>query len=397
MESTTELAQGASDDAGKTQQTSEYIHQELGNLEQLGDVSTDSQPQSLTTQKDIPVTKAVSSRVRLWAVFATVFGVLWLSPDSLLVRFYKSGVVPQLMYKNMFFSLAILIFLLIWQKPRKLCQLYRARMKSVFLQGVMFTLTQYLFTLSIINTAAATTLALLAASPLFSALISRVVLGEKLSLSTLFAVIFGFVGVLIVFVGNIAVENEDAAHEDAAHENRNDIVGVICGVGAGISLAAYFVFCRFLSQRYPQHGEELMLAGLSVCSPNFIIVALCANQYTLASADDWGWAAIQGGVVAPVSFAILAIGPSYLLASEVGLIQLLETVTGPLWVWMAGYEAPPVLTAIGGTVLLSTLCIYFTYEMCCQKKSAHVSTAERDYSADLESSAAGDGANAMPS
>ncbi len=60
-----------------------------------------------------------------------------------------------------------------------------------------------------------------------------------------------------------------------------------------------------------------------------------------------------------MAFGAFAIAPRYVLSSEVGLIQLMETVLGPLWVWLAGYEEPPMLTLAGGLVLLVTLGTYF--------------------------------------
>ena len=50
-------------------------------------------------------------------------------------------------------------------------------------------------------------------------------------------------------------------------------------------------------------------------------------------------------------------------------MQLLETVLGPFWVWLAGFESPPLLTVVGGIVLLLTLVCYFSYTMNQDKKA----------------------------
>jgi drug/metabolite transporter (DMT)-like permease len=41
----------------------------------------------------------------------------------------------------------------------------------------------------------------------------------------------------------------------------------------------------------------------------------------------------------------------------VGLITLLETVLGPLWVWLALDERPSTLTLVGGAVVIVAIVI----------------------------------------
>ncbi len=43
---------------------------------------------------------------------------------------------------------------------------------------------------------------------------------------------------------------------------------------------------------------------------------------------------LLGIVVLPISFAMITLSPRYLQAPEVSLILLIETVLGPVWVWL---------------------------------------------------------------
>jgi drug/metabolite transporter (DMT)-like permease len=65
----------------------------------------------------------------------------------------------------------------------------------------------------------------------------------------------------------------------------------------------------------------------------------------------------------PVSFALITIAPKYLPAPEVGLYLLLETLIGPVIVWLLVQEAPRENDFIGGAVLLTALIGLFTYRM----------------------------------
>lgn len=63
------------------------------------------------------------------------------------------------------------------------------------------------------------------------------------------------------------------------------------------------------------------------------------------------------GISLPVSLSLITRGPRYLAAPEVGLVLLLETVLGPLWVWLALGEQPTSRVALAGVVILATLAL----------------------------------------
>jgi drug/metabolite transporter (DMT)-like permease len=50
-------------------------------------------------------------------------------------------------------------------------------------------------------------------------------------------------------------------------------------------------------------------------------------------------------------------GPRYIPAPEVGLLLLLESILGPVWVWLVLGEQPGNSTLLGGVIVISTLVI----------------------------------------
>ena len=76
------------------------------------------------------------------------------------------------------------------------------------------------------------------------------------------------------------------------------------------------------------------------------------------SSVDAGYLLLLGLVVLPVSFTLITLSPRYLQAPEVSLILLIETVLGPLWVWLALGEVPPTRTLMAGLLILGTLLIH---------------------------------------
>jgi drug/metabolite transporter (DMT)-like permease len=67
---------------------------------------------------------------------------------------------------------------------------------------------------------------------------------------------------------------------------------------------------------------------------------------------------LLGGVVLPVSFTMITLGPRYLPAPEVSLILLVETILGPIWVWMVLKEVPHTTTLVAGTLIVGTLVVH---------------------------------------
>ena len=56
-----------------------------------------------------------------------------------------------------------------------------------------------------------------------------------------------------------------------------------------------------------------------------------------------------------IPFVLVTLAPRYITAAEVNLFFLLETIFGPLWVWMVIKEQPSFETILGGGVIIATI------------------------------------------
>ena len=63
-------------------------------------------------------------------------------------------------------------------------------------------------------------------------------------------------------------------------------------------------------------------------------------------------------LILPASFFSLSQASRYTQAANVSLLMLLETVLGPLWVWIALGEAPTARMLTGGAIVLASLALY---------------------------------------
>jgi len=56
-----------------------------------------------------------------------------------------------------------------------------------------------------------------------------------------------------------------------------------------------------------------------------------------------------------IPFVLVTLAPRYITAAEVNLFFLLETILGPIWVWLVIKEQPSTETIVGGIVIIATI------------------------------------------
>ena len=63
-------------------------------------------------------------------------------------------------------------------------------------------------------------------------------------------------------------------------------------------------------------------------------------------------------VCVALPFVLVTIAPRFIPAEEVNLFFLLETIIGPIWVWLVIKEQPTLETIIGGIIIITTIAIH---------------------------------------
>lgn len=265
-----------------------------------------------------------------------LLGVLVLTPDALLIRLIEADRATLLFWRTLLKGLTLWLVLALYYRGRLLSVTLAMGRVGLLATGV-FGLSTILFVSSITLTKAANTLFILSTAPLFAALISWIVLRERVALRTWIAILCALVGIAIIFAGGLG---------------GGTLLGDLLAIGAAISLAGQLSIAR--------HARSISL--VPALATGVLLVALLSGT-TFASPlsvtrMDMLWLGLLGCVVVPAAFGLLTLAPRYIPSPEVSLIMQLEAILGPLWVWLGVGEIPPVATFIGGAIVLATLVIH---------------------------------------
>ena len=272
----------------------------------------------------------------------TLLGVLVISPDALMIRLVSADVWTLAFWRGLLNGCAVLLGFWLVSRGQFWRQLRELGWPGVCVTFV-FAAGSLCFIYSITHTLVANTLFLTATSPVFAALMSRYCLHEQVTPRTWFAIVMTLVGVGVIASGSFG-------------PGAGALDGDLAALGAAITLAATFTIARMTKTRsmVPAMGLAGLVSALAVLP--------LASTLVVAS-DDWLWIGLLGLVVSPIGFALLTTGPRYLPSPDVSLMLLLESVFGPLLVWLVLAEYPGDRSLVGGAIVLSALVLSNVFAM----------------------------------
>ncbi len=276
----------------------------------------------------------------------TFTAVLILSPDALLVRLIHCDVWTLLFWRCLLTACMQSVFLAAVYR-RQFLQSFHNIGRTGLLSAAIVTAGSLFFVNSLKQTSAANTLVILAAAPLFSSFFSWLFLREKIALRTRIAIMVCFGGILLIFSGSL---------------KGGLLLGDLLALGATCMWGSNLVVIR--SGKAVNMIPANLLGNLMVP-----IVALAAGaQPANVATGDILLLLLLGGVVLPVSFTLITLGPRYLPAPEISLILLIETIFGPIWVWLVLNEVPHTSTLFAGLLIVATLIVHTLLSLRAQQR-----------------------------
>ena len=261
--------------------------------------------------------------------------VMFITPDSLFIRLSNIETWGLLFYRGAIPFITVFIALLMVYKAN-FFKLFFSMGRPGIVYAVTFSITNITFLISIQNTNVANTLIMIAMAPMLSAVLGAIFLKENPDKKTWIAILITFLAAIYIFYDSIQLGN---------------ILGDIFGFVTALGLAIGAVVVR--SAKEKNLVPAAMMGKLLVA----VFALFFVKDFELIQTDIF-IVPLMCILCVAIPFVLVTIAPRFITAAEVNLFFLLETIFGPIWVWLVIKEQPSLETIIGGIIIILTLAIH---------------------------------------
>ena len=270
----------------------------------------------------------------LKGILITALGVLIVTPDSLFVRLIDGDPLVTGFWRGLIAGLVVFIVVLLFQGPRAFSVVFRSG-KPGLIYMVLVASTAPAFALAVTNTSVANVVFILAATPIFAAIYSRIFLGEPIERRMVLTLIAVVIGLGVITIGSS--ESEIASWK-----------GDLWAVYIAAAFAAALTAVRKIK-------DVSMVPAVPFAYIGAALVLLLFTSPFEAFAANWPLY-LGHGVMIGAASCLLTLGPRYITSAEVSLLVLLESVLAPILVWwVLGEDPGPLAIAGGATVIVALL------------------------------------------
>ena len=282
----------------------------------------------------------MQNRYFLGFLLVVISGIIW-SFGAPLVRLLEDAEnyrLQYLLYRGLIITSVILIYVAF--REGKDFFLTFKRIDSWSLVGsVVMSFTFFGWIYALTTTTVAITLLMLALSPVLSAFLGYLILGERLSPIT-------FINMLIVAAG-ITIMVWDT-------EKSTTILGVIYGFFVALGFAIYTITIR----KNPEVPKLLTpaLAGFFCMLWATVFILVSGGSFEMAPINIG--ISMMHGLVVGLGLILYGLGAKYLPSGELVMLSLLEVVLGIFWAWLPIFginEVPSTNTLIGGCAIFMAI------------------------------------------
>lgn len=279
-----------------------------------------------------------------FGLMLAAFGALVLTPDAMFLRLSGMSGTQMMGWRGIFMGTALIVVWLLTSRDRKRdLRLLASGGGAGIVVAQFFNST--LFTLGIASSPAAILLLGVATTPIWAALLSWLLLGDRTSRATWITIAVVAIGISIAVLGGGA---------GVGVSMRTIMLGALAGLGVALMLAVNFVVLR----SRPELPIPLLI-GLGALGVGGVGVSVTGSSHML---EGQVWAiAVTGLVILPISFLTLSIASRHTAAANVSLLLLLETVLGPIWVWLVIGEAMTPAMLVGGAIVVAAIAAFLVH------------------------------------
>jgi drug/metabolite transporter (DMT)-like permease len=274
---------------------------------------------------------AATLATRRGAVLVACAAVCW-STGGLITRLVSTSPWTTSLWRSLF--AALFLALVLWiVRGRNIVAQWREGGPPVLRVAGCMALASTCFIFSLAHTSVANTLILMSTGPYVAGLLGWVLLGERVALRTWLTMGLALAGAMVMVSDSY---------------RRGTIVGDLLAIVMAVSFATATVLVR-------RHPEIRMAPAAALATTLTALVALPLADPLATAPRDLALLALFGVGQFGAGFLLFMAGARLIPAAQSALIGMLETVLGPLWVWLALNERPGAASLAGGALILAAL------------------------------------------
>ena len=261
--------------------------------------------------------------------------VMFITPDSLFIRLSNLDTWGLVFYRGIIPFFTVFFGMLLIYKLNFFKILFDSGFHGIIYIAT-FSITNITFVVSIQNTNVANTLVMIATAPMLSAILGAIFLKEPPDRKTFISIIITFIAIVYIFFDSLKVGNF-----------YGDILGFVTALGLAVGATT------IRSAKTKNLVPAAVVGKLFVASFALFFI----ESFTLIDKDLF-IVPLMCILCVAIPFVLVTIAPRFIPAAEVNLFFLLETIIGPIWVWVIINEQPSVETLQGGAIIITTIAIH---------------------------------------
>jgi len=265
------------------------------------------------------------------------FGAFCLSFGGLIVKSFEGATLWQILFwRQLFFVLLVIIFLLFTYKKKVFVALYQSGIPG-FLGGIILGLGFSAYVFAMYNTTVANANFIIQTQAIFLAIFGYFFLKEKISKLTLASIILAISGILLMVGSSLSP-------------------GQLSGNLVAFIMPSSFAVLIVIVRKYPNVDmiPLQLVAGIVA-----MLIGYFVSTKINISTNDLFLAFIAGVFQVGLGFIFITIGAKKTLSAIVGILMMTEAVFGPFWAWVFLDESPQFYALIGGSIILFAVFIQF--------------------------------------
>ena len=261
--------------------------------------------------------------------------VMFITPDSLFIRLSNVETWGLVFYRGIIPFFVVFFGMLLIYK----LNFFKILLNSGYhglIYIITFSLTNITFVVSIQNTNVANTLVMIATAPMISAILGAIILKEPPDKKTWVSIIITFLAIIYIFFDSLKLGNF-----------YGDVLGFVTALG--LAVGAVTVRSAKSKNLVPSAvvGKLLVATFALLFIESFVLID-----------QDLFIIPLMCIMCVAIPFVLVTIAPRFIPAAEVNLFFLLETIIGPIWVWLIIKEQPSIETLQGGIIIIATIAIH---------------------------------------